>query len=93
MKKNHIIITGGAGFVGSNLIQHLLKLEKFKIISIDNYSSGSSTNHINHKDVKYLRCETKEIKNKVFMIKNKIHAFFHFGDFAIIYLSFKCVDK
>jgi nucleoside-diphosphate-sugar epimerase len=42
MKKNHIIVTGGAGFVGSNLIQSLLKLKKFKIISIDNYSSGSS---------------------------------------------------
>ena len=65
MKKNHIIVTGGAGFVGSNLIQHLLKLEKFNIISIDNYSSGSSNNHINHKNVKYLRCETKEIKKKI----------------------------
>ena len=57
--KNILVVTGGAGFVGSNLIQHLLKLEKFKIISIDNYSSGSSTNHINQKAFKYLRCETK----------------------------------
>ena len=40
MKKNKIIVTGGAGFVGSNLIQYLLNKTKFKIISIDNYSSG-----------------------------------------------------
>ena len=56
MNKNHIIVTGGAGFIGSNLIQHLLTLKKFKIISIDNYSSGSLNNHIKHKDFKYLRC-------------------------------------
>ena len=41
MSKNKIIVTGGAGFVGTNLITLLLKKTKFKIISIDNYSSGS----------------------------------------------------
>ena len=93
MKKNHIIVTGGAGFIGSNLIQYLLKLEKFKIVSIDNYSSGSAANHINHKDIKYLKCETKEIKKKLFNIKNKINAIFHFGEFARIYQSFKKFDQ
>ena len=39
--KNFLVVTGGAGFVGSNLIKQLLKKKKFKIISIDNYSSGS----------------------------------------------------
>ena len=38
--KNIIVVTGGAGFVGSNLIEFLLKKTKYKIISIDNYSSG-----------------------------------------------------
>ena len=93
MNKNHIIVTGGAGFIGSNLIQHLLKLEKFKIISIDNYSSGSSNNHIKHKNVKYLRCKTTEIEKKLFNIKNKINAIFHFGEFARIYQSFKKFDQ
>ena len=46
MKKNTIIVTGGAGFVGANLIELLLKKTKYKIISIDNYSSGSFKNHI-----------------------------------------------
>ena len=88
MKKNHIIVTGGAGFVGSHLISHFLKLKKFKIISIDNYTSGTTKNHIKHKDVKYLRCETTEIEKKLFNIKNKINAVFHFGEFARIYQSF-----
>ena len=41
MKKNIIIVTGGAGFIGSNLIKFLISKTNFKIISIDNYSSGS----------------------------------------------------
>ena len=44
--RNKIIITGGAGFVGTNLIKLLLKKTKYKILSIDNYSSGKKTNHI-----------------------------------------------
>ena len=44
-----IVVTGGAGFVGGNLIEKLLKKTKFKIISVDNYSSGSIKNHIKDK--------------------------------------------
>ena len=44
--KKIIVVTGGAGFIGTNLIDLLLKKTKFKIISIDNYSSGSKNNHI-----------------------------------------------
>ena len=47
--KNIIVVTGGAGFVGSNLIKHLITKTKFKIISLDNYSSGKISNHINDK--------------------------------------------
>ena len=93
MNKNHIIVTGGAGFVGSNLIQHLLNLKKFKIISIDNYSSGYLNNHIKDKNVKYLRCETLEIEKKLFNIKNKINTIFHFGEFSRIFQSFKKFDQ
>ena len=39
--KNHILVTGGAGFVGSNLIELLLKRTNKKIISLDNYSAGT----------------------------------------------------
>ena len=42
MKKNIILITGGAGFIGSSLINYFIKNNyKYKIISLDNYSSGS----------------------------------------------------
>ena len=87
MKKNIIIITGGAGFVGSNLINLLLKKTKFKIISIDNYSTGLKKNHSKTKRVIYLKGETKNI---FLILKNykNIKAVFHFGEFARIYQSF-----
>ena len=59
--KNLIIVTGGAGFVGSNLIKSLLKKTNKKIISLDNYSSGNKKNHIKDTRVKYLKTETIDI--------------------------------
>ena len=90
--KNLIIITGGAGFIGSNLISELLKFKKFKIISIDNYSSGLSKNHIKNKRVKYLNGNTKKIEILLRNYIGKIHSIFHFGEFARIYQSFKKIN-
>ena len=59
MKKNLIIVTGGAGFVGSNLISSLVEKTNYKIISIDNYSSGLKNNHMQHKHVKYIKGKLK----------------------------------
>ena len=56
-----IIVTGGAGFVGSNLINILLRRTKFRLISIDNYSSGSKKNEIKNPRVKYINADTKDI--------------------------------
>lgn len=86
MKK--IVVTGGCGFVGSNLISYLLKNTKNDIISIDDYSSGSKNNHIKSKRVKYLNSHTKDISKVLNKYKNKINAVFHFGEFARIYQSF-----
>jgi UDP-glucose 4-epimerase len=86
--KNLIIITGGAGFVGSNLIELLLKKTKFKIISLDNYSSGTKKNHIKNYRVKYIKSNTEKIESVLSRYKNKIKALFHFGEFARIYQSF-----
>ena len=68
--KNIIVVTGGAGFVGSNLIRKLLSRSKFNIISVDNYSSGSKNNHIKDKRVKYINSDTNNI-SKVLSSKKK----------------------
>ena len=86
--KNILVITGGVGFVGSNLVEFLIKKTKFKIISIDNYSTGSVKNHIKSSRVKYLRCETSKINTALNKYKNKINTIFHFGEFSRIYQSF-----
>ena len=91
--KNFILVTGGAGFVGSNLIELLLKKTNKKIISLDNYSTGKKKNHIKDSRIKYLRCNTKDINHKLQKYKKKIHTVFHFGEFARIYQSFKNFDE
>ena len=90
--KNYIVVTGGAGFVGSNLISYLLRKTKNKIISIDNYSSGSKSNHIKNSRVKYIKSNTSLINKKLFKIKNQIHSIFHFGEYSRIYRSFEDFD-
>ena len=87
MKENIIVITGGAGFVGTNLINLLLKKTKFKIISIDNYSSGLKKNHIKNSRIKYIKADTKNISQILKKPKN-IKSIFHFGEFSRIYQSF-----
>ena len=91
--KNIIVVTGGAGFVGSNLINFLIKKTKKKIISLDNYSAGSKKNHVLDKRVKYINGNTLEIEKKTFKIKKNIHTIFHFGEFSRIYQSFKNFDE
>jgi len=91
--KNLIIVTGGAGFIGSNLIRLLLKKTKKNIISIDNYSSGSANNHTKNKRVKYIKGSTTDINVLLSKYKKKINSLFHFGEFSRIYQSFKNFDK
>lgn len=83
-----IVVTGGAGFIGSNLIYYLLKKTRFKIISLDNYYCGYIKNHINSNRVKYINGDTLNF-NKIFKkYKKKINCVFHFGEFSRIYNSF-----
>ena len=95
-KKNIILVTGGAGFVGTNLIKYFLKKTKYKIISLDDYSSGNKSNHIKNFRIKYIKGKTVNISK---LIKNpsRIKSVFHFGEFARIYQSFlkmnECIDS
>ena len=91
--RNILVITGGAGFIGSNLISELLKFKKYKIVSIDNYSSGLFKNHFKNNRVKYLKGSTKNIEILLKSYIGKIHSIFHFGEFARIYQSFKKVNE
>ena len=86
--KKIIIVTGGAGFIGSNLIKYLVKKTKFIIISIDNYSTGSIKNHILHKNIKYIKSDNINISKILKSYKKKIKVIFHFGEFSRIYQSF-----
>ena len=95
--KNIIVVTGGAGFVGTNLIELFIKKTKYKIISIDDYSSGKKINHIQSKRVKYIKSNTKHISKILHKLRKNINSIFHFGEFARIYQSFlkfnQCIDS
>tara|TARA_A100001015_G_scaffold109353_1_gene121335 strand:+ start:452 stop:1336 length:885 start_codon:yes stop_codon:yes gene_type:complete len=94
--KKKILVTGGAGFVGTNLIRFFLKKTKFHIISLDDYSSGTKKNHIKSTRVRYITGHTKDIIDIIKDPKN-IHSVFHFGEFARIYQSFikmkECINS
>tara|TARA_B100001741_G_scaffold313599_1_gene320542 strand:+ start:3799 stop:4674 length:876 start_codon:yes stop_codon:yes gene_type:complete len=95
--KKYIVVTGGAGFIGSNLISKLLKNTNCKILSIDNYSTGKRKNHISSKRIKYISSDTKKISKILNSYKKKIKAIFHFGEFSRIYQSFlkmnECIES
>ena len=94
--KDTIVVTGGAGFIGSNLIKYLINKTNNKIISIDNYSTGKLTNQIYHKNVKYIKGQNKDISKILKPYLKKIKVIFHFGEFSRIYQSFintkTCLD-
>jgi len=91
--KNIIIVTGGAGFIGSNLIELLLKKTNYHIISLDNYSSGKIKNHIQDSRVNYLKGDTRDFFKHFNKIKKKIKVIFHFAEFSRIFQSFKNLQK
>ena len=91
--KNLIIVTGGCGFVGTNLINLLLTKTKDKIISIDDYSVGSKKNEINNSRVNYIIGHTKDISKILNKYSSRIKVIFHFGEFSRIYQSFLQMNK
>ena len=89
----NILITGGAGFIGSNLIKLLIKKKNISlIVSIDNYYSGSIKNHVKSHKVKYIQLDTRNINSNKYLKKKNFDLVYHFGEFSRINPSFECND-
>lgn len=89
-----ILITGGAGFIGSNLIKKLLsKYLDIKIINLDNYSTGVEKNHINSKNVIYIKGNTWDIFSIKEIMEFEPVYIFHFGEYSRIVQSFNEPSK
>ena len=91
--KKYIVVTGGCGFVGTNLIKKLIEKTNYNIISLDDYSSGTKKNHIKEKRIKYIKGHTKDINKILNRYSNQINSIFHFGEFSRIYQSFLQMNK
>ena len=93
----YIVVTGGTGFIGTNLIKSLLKKGYQNIISLDNYSTGNKKNHIKNSNIKYLKGDTQNFSKIFAKYKQKIKVIFHFAEFSRIAQSFdnrtKCFDS
>ena len=88
MLKNKILVTGGAGFIGSNLCSNLIKSDSNVVYSLDNYFTGSRKNHFH--EVNYIEGHTKDIFNLIDFIPNTIY---HLGEYSRVEQSFEDFDK
>jgi UDP-glucose 4-epimerase len=86
MKNKKILVTGGAGAIGFNLIQKLLKLDN-EVISWDNYSAGTTENHI--QGATYVNRHTKE----AFLLNNSFDLVYHLGEYSKVVPSFNEIEK
>ncbi len=88
MKQKTILVTGGAGFVGSHLCEKLAKNKDNDVYSLDNYFTGSTKNHVD--DVKYIKGSTVDIDK---LIKFKPDVVYHLGEYSRVEQSFDDIKK
>jgi UDP-glucose 4-epimerase len=83
-----ILVTGGAGFIGSNLCEKLAQISNSDIYSLDNYSTGSKNNHVDN--VTYIKGETTDIEK---FINFKPDYIYHLGEYSRVEQSFDDIEK
>ncbi|MCK9361107.1 NAD-dependent epimerase/dehydratase family protein [Patescibacteria group bacterium] len=83
-----VLVTGGAGFIGSHLCEALVRDASNEVYSLDNYSTGSESNHI--QGVTYLRGDTRDIERMVEFTPDMI---FHLGEYSRTSQSFLEPEK
>lgn len=83
-----ILVTGGAGFVGSNLCEALAKDPRNEVYSLDNYFTGSRDNHV--EGVTYIEGSTEYIFELVDFTPDRV---FHLGEYSRVEQSFEDIDK
>jgi UDP-glucose 4-epimerase len=88
MAKEIILVTGGAGFIGSHLIEELVKDSEKEVYSLDNYFIGREDNHI--AGATYIKGDTKDIADHIKVIPDKV---FHLGEYSRVEQSFADVDQ
>ena len=82
-----ILVTGGAGFIGSNLCEELAK-NNHTVYSLDNYSTGTTKNHVNN--VIYITGETKNVDD---LINFSPEIVYHLGEYSRVDQSFDDIEK
>lgn len=88
MNKRKILVTGGAGFVGSHLCERLSQKSDYEVYSLDNYFTGSVANHV--KGVTYITGDTKDIEQLITFSPDMVY---HLGEYSRVEQSFDDIDK
>jgi UDP-glucose 4-epimerase len=86
--KNKILVTGGAGFVGSHLCERLAQDRNNQVVSLDNYFTGSEENHV--ANVTYIRGSTSQIDQLIGFVPDYIY---HLGEYSRVEQSFDDIEK
>ena len=88
MQKHKILVTGGAGFIGSHLCEKLAQNERNEVFSLDNYFTGSENNHV--PKVTYIKGNTLDIES---LINFKPDIVYHLGEYSRVEQSFDDIEK